>query len=442
MPAGTWESLIGTVIEGRYRLRTLTYSGRDQAEYAADSTEPQTTGEPLTVTLIAAAPDEMDAVRSQLLVASRLQHPGLVRILSTGEAAVEGQFMLYLASETPDQSLADALASGPFPRDAVSGLALHLLDAFSFIHEQGLVYRALDPQTTVRVKGRWKLADFGCICAIGERHPEPPPYESPYLPPESTIGPVSAAWDIWAFGILLRQLLSGQVAKVRSLPGPFDDIVEGCLRPQPEERLSIAEIRSMLDPRSATATQPVLKAASGIPATTPITVRPHYPKVPQAPAVWRSLRVLALIALICLALLVPFTWRKKTPAAPPAPAPAAAVRHSAPIAPGARPSPPRPSPAGLRKAELAKADSLSRGMDGRLTASGERVDGNALTASTRIYPLGTRVRVTNLRNRKTVVVRVNDRGRQGRFITLTERGARELGIGRAKTAEVLLEAVK
>jgi rare lipoprotein A len=442
MPAGTWESLIGAVIEGRYRLRTLTYSGRDQAEYAADPTGPETTDEPLTVTLIAAAPDEMDAVRSQLLVASRLQHPGLVRILSTGEAAVEGQFMLYLASETPGQSLADVLASGPFPRDAVSGLALPILDALSFIHEQGLVYRALDPQTTVRAKDRWKLADFGRICSIGERHPELPPYESPYWPPESTTDPVSAAWDIWAFGILLRQVLSGQVAQVRRLAYPFDDIVEGCLRPQPEVRLSIPEIRSMLDPRSATATQPVLKAAPGIPATAQIAVSPHYPKVPQVPAVWRLLRILALIALVCLALVVPFTWRKKTPAAPPAPTPAAAARHSAPIVPGARPSAPRPSPAGLRKAELAKADVLSRGMDGRLTASGERVDGNALTASTRIYPLGARIRVTNLRNRKTVVVRVNDRGRQGRFITLTERGARELGISRSKTAEVLLEAVK
>jgi rare lipoprotein A len=47
---------------------------------------------------------------------------------------------------------------------------------------------------------------------------------------------------------------------------------------------------------------------------------------------------------------------------------------------------------------------------GRRTASGERFDMNALTAAHRTLPLGTRVRVTNMINGKSVVVRVNDRG--------------------------------
>src|SRR5688572_10703338 len=47
---------------------------------------------------------------------------------------------------------------------------------------------------------------------------------------------------------------------------------------------------------------------------------------------------------------------------------------------------------------------------GRTTASGERFDMNAMTAAHRTLPFGTRVRVTNRENGKSVVVRINDRG--------------------------------
>ena len=53
------------MVEGRYRLRTLTYSGRNQAEFLAETAELQTRGEKLTVTLISAAQDDIDLVRSQ-----------------------------------------------------------------------------------------------------------------------------------------------------------------------------------------------------------------------------------------------------------------------------------------------------------------------------------------------------------------------------------------
>lgn len=64
---------------------------------------------------------------------------------------------------------------------------------------------------------------------------------------------------------------------------------------------------------------------------------------------------------------------------------------------------------------------------GRLTANGERFDRNALTAAHPTLPINTRVRVTNLRNNREVVVRINDRGPgYGRMIDLSEAAAREL----------------
>ena len=70
------------------------------------------------------------------------------------------------------------------------------------------------------------------------------------------------------------------------------------------------------------------------------------------------------------------------------------------------------------------------GYAGGRSASGERVQSGALTAAHRTLPFGTMVRVTNRRNNKSVVVRINDRGPfvRGRVIDLTPAGARAIGM--------------
>jgi rare lipoprotein A len=89
-------------------------------------------------------------------------------------------------------------------------------------------------------------------------------------------------------------------------------------------------------------------------------------------------------------------------------------------------------------AELATAVYYSRRLDGRRTASGERFNSNALTAAHKTYPLGTRLRLTTVRTKRSVVVRVNDRGpfTPGRDISVTRRAARQLGMLQAGHARV------
>ncbi|WP_237718260.1 septal ring lytic transglycosylase RlpA family protein [Rhodovulum sp. PH10] len=68
---------------------------------------------------------------------------------------------------------------------------------------------------------------------------------------------------------------------------------------------------------------------------------------------------------------------------------------------------------------------------GGKTANGERAHPGRLTAAHRHLPFGTKVRVTNRRNGRSVVVRINDRGPfvKGRVIDLTPAGARAIGMG-------------
>ena len=67
---------------------------------------------------------------------------------------------------------------------------------------------------------------------------------------------------------------------------------------------------------------------------------------------------------------------------------------------------------------------------GRKTAGGERFDMNGMTCAHRSLPLGTWLRVTNLKNHRTAYVRVNDRGPvlEGRIVDLSRAAARTLGL--------------
>ncbi|GAB4355564.1 MAG: hypothetical protein Kow00114_05960 [Kiloniellaceae bacterium] len=80
---------------------------------------------------------------------------------------------------------------------------------------------------------------------------------------------------------------------------------------------------------------------------------------------------------------------------------------------------------------------------GRRTASGERFDMTALTAAHPNLPFGSRVRVTNLANGRSVVVIINDRGpmMKSRLIDLSHAAARQLGIVEDGVAEVRVDVL-
>ena len=93
--------------------------------------------------------------------------------------------------------------------------------------------------------------------------------------------------------------------------------------------------------------------------------------------------------------------------------------------------------------QTGKASWYGPGFHGKKTANGERFDMNTLTAAHRTLPISSRVRVTNLANGKSVVVRINDRGpyHGNRVMDLSKAAAQELGFIRTGTAQVRIEPV-
>jgi rare lipoprotein A len=101
---------------------------------------------------------------------------------------------------------------------------------------------------------------------------------------------------------------------------------------------------------------------------------------------------------------------------------------------------PPPSPA---KSQFGVASWYGPGFDGHPTSSGEIYNQNDLTAASTLYPLGSRVMVTNLDNGRSVEVRINDHGPylKGRKIDLSRKAATVLGMMGPGTANVRLDLV-
>ena len=86
------------------------------------------------------------------------------------------------------------------------------------------------------------------------------------------------------------------------------------------------------------------------------------------------------------------------------------------------------------------ASYYSRELEGNRTANGEICDPDDLTAAHRTLPFGSKVRVTNLANGESVIVRINDRGPfgRGRVIDISHAAAKEIGMHRSGSARVKL----
>lgn len=115
---------------------------------------------------------------------------------------------------------------------------------------------------------------------------------------------------------------------------------------------------------------------------------------------------------------------------------------------------PQPKPQIIKQAKQVVAQAVkvgSRGMaswygpgfNGRRSANGERYNQNGLTAAHRSLPFGTKVRVTNMRNGRSVIVRITDRGPhvRGRIIDLSAAAARIVGVMQSGVAPVRLEVI-
>ena len=202
-----------------------------------------------------------------------LNHPNICTIYDVGPN--------YLVMELVDGlTLANRIARGPLPVPESIDIAKQIVNALECAHETGIVHRDLKPANIkIRPDGSVKVLDFGLAKANedAEEDPDSPTMTmtSPgtiigtpgYMPPEQIRGgAVDKRADIWAFGVVLYEMLSGQrpfegrtssdmLASVikdepdwTKLPPALCQLLRWCLEKDPKRRLrDIGDARRLLD---------------------------------------------------------------------------------------------------------------------------------------------------------------------------------------------------
>jgi len=97
-----------------------------------------------------------------------------------------------------------------------------------------------------------------------------------------------------------------------------------------------------------------------------------------------------------------------------------------------------------KKVQIGKGSWYGKKFHGKQTANGEKYNMYTYTAAHKTLPFNTKVKVTNLRNKRSVIVRVNDRGpyAKGRIIDLSYLAAKKLGYVKNSVAKLKVKVLK
>jgi len=172
--------------------------------------------------------DRLARFQREAQVLASLNHPHIAAIYGLEKAgSVEALVLELVEGET----LAERIAQGPMPVDEALAVARQIADALEAAHEKGIVHRDLKPANVkVTPEGKVKVLDFGLAKALTGDASSPDQTHSPtltaaatqagvvlgtaaYMSPEQARGKaVDKRADIWAFGAVLYEMLSGQKA--------------------------------------------------------------------------------------------------------------------------------------------------------------------------------------------------------------------------------------
>jgi eukaryotic-like serine/threonine-protein kinase len=204
----------GTIFAGRYRLeRKLGGGGMADVWLAED----QELGRKVAIKILheryANDAQFVERFRREATHAAGLSHPNVVSIYDRGEA--EGSYFIvmeYVEGRTLKELI---VTRGPCPVPVAISYVRQVLAALRYAHRNGIVHRDIKPHNVlVDHEGRVKVADFGIARASSSQMTEAGSIigTAQYLSPEQARGaPVDESSDLYSTGIVLYELLTGEV---------------------------------------------------------------------------------------------------------------------------------------------------------------------------------------------------------------------------------------
>lgn len=204
--------------------------GMGQVYRATDATLGRQVAIKILPEALASDPDRLARFQREAKVLASLNHPNIAAIYAVEKSAGMTALVMELVE---GDDLSHRIARGAMPIDEVLPIARQTAEALAAAHEQGLVHRDLKPANIkVRADGQVKVLDFGLAKAMepaGDSSPSAslaPTITTPamtqvgmilgtaaYMSPEQAKGrPVDRRSDVWAFGAVLYEMLTGRRA--------------------------------------------------------------------------------------------------------------------------------------------------------------------------------------------------------------------------------------
>jgi TonB family protein len=244
-----WE---GRVVAGKFPLRQWLGGSDHSAVFLTEL------GARKAAIKLVATKGSDDKQLSRWRAAAQRSHHHLIHIFEVGRCEFDGTALLFLVTEYAEEDLSQILPQRPLTPAETRALLPPVLDALAYLHGHGFVHGRIQPSNILAVDNQVKLsAESISIPDSSNRGGVKP---SIYNAPELATGKISPAADVWSLGITLvaaltkhppvSERLERDPTVPETVPEPFRSIARDCLRHDPLQRRSIADIRFRLQPGS------------------------------------------------------------------------------------------------------------------------------------------------------------------------------------------------
>jgi TonB family protein len=311
----SWKQWEGQIVDGKFPLHQ--YLGASDHDAVFLTERPGQSPARAAIKVIPVEFVDADRQLASWEKAAHLSHRHLLRIFEHGRAQIDGVDVLYALMEYAEEDLSQILPERPLTPDECTDMMQPVVDALAYIHAQGLVDGHVTPSNIMASGNEVKISSETIQLPgppLVKAGPESAVYDAPEVP---TTG-LSVASDVWSLGATALEAVTqrppatdapGDPA-IPQLPEPLFSIIHNCLRIDPQQRWSLAQISNSLRPAAAT-TKPS-PAPQPHTSSKPVATRApsSVPSVPSSPRSNRSLFPLIAIAVVLAALIGYFVTRK------------------------------------------------------------------------------------------------------------------------------------